>query len=92
MKDFHDLILMGRAPGLLDKEQLGAAIAETFEHRGTPLTTMNTYWPAHGSTMGTWWNDNNMPQHFKQAVLEINNFLGTIDLPYPGSIDGTSLI
>ena len=92
MKDFHDLILMGREPGLLDKKQLGTSIAETFEHRGTPLslpiqfedtqyTTMNTYWSAHGSTMGAWWNDNNMPKHFKQAVLEINHFLGTVNLP-----------
>lgn len=92
MKDFHDLILMGRAPGLLDKKQLGTSIAETFEHRGTPLslpiqfedtqyTTMNTYWSAHGATMGTWWSANSMPQHFKQAVLEINHFLGTIDVP-----------
>ncbi len=92
MKDFHDLILMGRAPGLLDKVQLGTSIVETFEHRGTPLslpiqfedtqyTTMNTYWSAHGATMGAWWSANNMPQHFKQAVLEINHFLGTIDVP-----------
>ena len=72
IKDFHDLILMGRAPGLLDKEQLGTSIADTFEHRGTPLrlpiqfedmqyTTMNTYWSAHGATMGAWWSANNMP-------------------------------
>ncbi len=92
MKDFHDLILMGRAPGLLDKKQLGTSIAETFEHRGTSLslpiqfedaqyTTMNTYWSAHAATMGEWWSANNMPKHFKQAVLEINSFLGTIDLP-----------
>lgn len=91
MKDFHDLILMGRAPGLLDKEKLGASIVETFEHRGTQLslpiqfedtqyTTMNTYWSAHGATMGAWWSTNNMPQHFKQAVLEINHFLETIDV------------
>jgi len=92
MKDFHDLILMGREPGLLDKEQLGESIADTFQHRGTPLdlpikfddaqfTTMNTYWSAHGSTMGAWWVEHKMPEHFKQAVLEINHFLGTVDVP-----------
>jgi predicted nucleotidyltransferase component of viral defense system len=91
MKDFHDLILMGRAQGLLDKEMLQSSIVETFQHRGTALTlpiqfedtqytSMNTYWAAHGATMGTWWTANNMPQHFKQAVLEINHFLGTINL------------
>lgn len=89
MKDYHDLILMGREEGLLDKEQLGKSIAETFEHRGTPLdlpikfedaqfTTMNGYWSAHGSTMGAWWTEHNMPEHFKQAVLEINRFLGDV--------------
>lgn len=92
MKDFHDLILMGREPGLLDKEQLGESIADTFQHRGTPLdlpikfddaqfTTMNTYWAAHGSTMGAWWVEHKMPEHFKQAILEINHFLGTVDVP-----------
>jgi predicted nucleotidyltransferase component of viral defense system len=92
MKDFHDLILMGREPGLLDKELLGESIVDTFQHRGTALdlpikfddaqfTTMNNYWSAHGSTMGAWWVEHKMPEHFKQAVLEINHFLGTVDMP-----------
>jgi predicted nucleotidyltransferase component of viral defense system len=89
MKDYHDLILMGRSAGLLDKTELQASIEQTFKHRGTPMTlpikfeeaqytTMNTYWTAHGATMGAWWNENNMPKHFKQAVLEINQFLGDV--------------
>lgn len=92
MKDYHDLILMGREPGLLDKEHLGESIAETFEHRGTPLvlpiqfedaqyTSMNNYWSAHGATMGAWWVEHDMPEHFKQAVLEINRFLGDVKVP-----------
>ena len=92
VKDFHDLVMLSRKPELISKEELGENIKNTFEHRGTPqnfplhfndneYSTLNGYWTSHGSTMGAWWAENDMPEHIKQAVLEINHFLGTINIP-----------
>lgn len=92
VKDFHDLVLLSRQPDLLSKQELAENIKTTFEHRGTPqnfplqfsedeYSRLNGYWVAHGATMGKWWTDNKMPEHIKQAVLEINHFLGTVNVP-----------
>lgn len=86
VKDFHDLVMLGRQPDLISKQELAENIKSTFEHRGTPqniplqfsedeYSTLNGYWTAHGATMGAWWSDNDMPEHIKQAVLEINSFI-----------------
>lgn len=86
VKDFHDLVMLSRQPDLISKQELAENIKTTFEHRGTPqnfplqfsddeYSRLNGYWTAHGATMGAWWTENDMPEHIKQAVLEINHFL-----------------
>ena len=89
VKDFHDLVMLSRKPELISNEELAENIRTTFEHRGTPqkfplqfsddeYSSLNGYWTSHGSTMGAWWAENDMPEHIKQAVLEINSFLSPI--------------
>ena len=91
VKDFHDLVMLSRKPELISSEELVENIKNTFEHRGTPqnfpiqfsddeYSSLNSYWTSHASTMGAWWTENDMPDHIKKAVLEINHFLGTINI------------
>lgn len=96
MKDFHDLVLLSRADKLVDKDELKNSILQTFDHRGTNLNLpiqfrpvelpqLNTFWTAHGSTMGTAaMLDLNIPKNFNDAVSEINVFLNTLGLPDKG--------
>lgn len=89
IKDFHDLVMLSRNPGLMSQEVLAESIDTTFENRGTPqqlplsfedaeYSTLNGFWTAHGATMGAWWKENDMPEHIKQAVLEINSFVSKL--------------
>ena len=89
VKDFHDLVMLSRKPELINNDDLAENIKTTFEHRGTPQNlplqfnddeylSLNGYWTSHSATMGVWWVENDMPEHIKQAVLEINSFLNPI--------------
>lgn len=91
MKDFHDLIMMSREPNLLDKEALKSAIKKTFEHRQTrwkfPIQfsdegyqTLQKYWIQHLKNVGDIAKKKQLPEHIKQAVLEINSYLNKMEL------------
>jgi predicted nucleotidyltransferase component of viral defense system len=86
MKDFHDLILMGREKDLLDIEKLKSDIQITFKHRGTDLSLplqfidadfglLDTQWSRHLRGLGPLAERFKMPTNIRDVVLEINNYL-----------------
>ena len=86
MKDFHDLILMGREKDLLDVEKLKSDIQITFKHRGTDLSLplqfidadfalLDTQWSRHLRGLGPMAQRFKMPTNIRDVVLEINNYL-----------------
>ncbi len=64
MKDFHDLLLMGRQNGLMELDRLGECVRSTFAHRGTELqlpidfiapgwVSLQSHWDRHiGTVLG----------------------------------------
>lgn len=86
MKDFHDLILMGREKDFLDTDKLKADIATTFNHRGTPLSLplqfvdadyalLDAQWSRHLRGLGPLAQKFKLPTNIRDVVLEINNYL-----------------
>lgn len=86
MKDFHDLILMGREKDFLDTEKLKADITTTFNHRGTALSLplqfvdadyalLDAQWSRHLRGLGPLAQKFKLPTNIRDVVLEINNYL-----------------
>ena len=86
MKDYHDLVLMSRQAGFLDGTKLIEDIKATFANRKTTValpinfsdedfTSLETHWSRHLRGLGDLAAELKLPQHIKQAVLEINDFL-----------------
>ena len=91
MKDFHDLVIMSREPNLMNKESLKTAIKKTFEHRQTrwkfPILfsdeayqTLQRYWTKHLKNIGDLAKKKQLPEHIKQAILEINSYLNKMEV------------
>ncbi|KTD25065.1 nucleotidyl transferase AbiEii/AbiGii toxin family protein [Legionella maceachernii] len=87
MKDYHDLLLLCRADGLLDKARLKDNIDRTFQNRGTvfsipvqfqsdELERMQLLWAAHLRVLG---NDRVMllglPDNIKTVIDLLNQWL-----------------
>lgn len=86
MKDFHDLILMGREKDFLDTEKLKGDIRTTFNHRGTQLSLplqfvdadyalLDAQWSRHLRGLGPLAQKFKLPTNIRDVVLEINNYL-----------------
>ena len=87
MKDYHDLLLIVREPGLLDPTQLKSAISATFAHRGTMLTlpvlfddagneSLNRHWRNHLKSLGVFREKLKLPETIEEVLTEINGWLG----------------
>ena len=83
MKDYHDLILMGRKAGLLRPNALKNAIDTTFKHRGTekqfPIRFQNDdyarlegHWNHHLRGLGGLAKDLKLPENFRRVISELN--------------------
>jgi len=86
MKDFHDLILIGREAGFLDTQKLKADIQITFNHRGTAVSLpvqfsdpdyqqLEAQWTRHLRGLGPLAERFKLPTSMRDVVLEINNYL-----------------
>lgn len=86
MKDYHDLVLLTRAEGLLDHSKLSAAITDTFQNRGTDLKLPITFdetglaelqklWTNHLRGLGSQKQKLNLPDTIQGALNEINTWL-----------------
>ncbi len=86
MKDYHDLVLMGREAGFIDVVRLSSDIEATFKQRGTvrklPIDfadadyeRLEAHWQRHLHGLGDLAQELKFPTHIKQVVLEVNDFL-----------------
>lgn len=90
MKDYHDLLLLCREDGLLDKERLKENIAQTFQNRGTAfsisvqfqsdeLERMQLLWAGHLRALGTPRTQLlGMPEKIETDINQLNQWLLTI--------------
>ncbi len=86
MKDFHDLILISREKGLLDRIKLKSDLNKTFANRKTELKipfkfsdddylTLQNLWRSHLKGLGNMASELELQVHIKDIVEEINNYL-----------------
>lgn len=85
MKDYHDLFLMQRQPGILDGEKLRESVRGTFQNRSTQLRSIffddeslkrvQEYWKAHCEGLGMIADELNLPKNILHVIDEINRFL-----------------
>ena len=90
MKDYHDLLLLCREDGLLDKTRLKDNIAKTFQNRGTGFTIpvrfqsdelerMQLLWAGHLRALGTPRTQIlGLPEEIDTVINELNKWLLTI--------------
>lgn len=83
MKDYHDIILMIREPGLLNISKLQDALHTTFTQRGTGmmlpvifvslgLERLQGYWASHIRGLGSIQKQLNLPEKINDLLDEIN--------------------
>lgn len=86
MKDYHDVILIIREAGLLDKGKVKAAAAATFKHRGTVLPesiafdvegvkTLQRLWTSHLNGLGAYKKKLALPGEMSEVLAEINAWM-----------------
>jgi predicted nucleotidyltransferase component of viral defense system len=86
MKDYHDLVLIGRQDGLIDTIRMASDIKVTFKNRCTayelPINfndadyeRLHIHWLRHLRGLGDLAQELKLPTHIKQVVLEVNDFL-----------------
>lgn len=85
MKDYHDLLLLTRNPTLIQHVNLEAAIASTFQNRGTIFELINfdedglkplqKLWTAHLQDLGNKSKDLELPKNIQETIQEINSYL-----------------
>lgn len=90
MKDYHDLLLLSRNPGLIDFDRLQAAIMSTFHHRGTAfelidfsesdLKPLDRLWVAHLKNLSDTAQALNLPGNIQNVIIEINKTLKKLAL------------
>lgn len=90
MKDYHDLLLLCREDGLLDKDRLKDNIVQTFQNRGTvfsipvqfqsdELARMQLLWAGHLRALGTSRTQLlGMPEKIDTVINQLNQWLLTI--------------
>jgi predicted nucleotidyltransferase component of viral defense system len=92
MKDYHDVILMSREPGLLDIQKLKTSITSTFGNRGTTLVlpiqfgaagiaSMQTLWGRHLNGLGEFKKKLNLPEQMTDVLHEVNTWLSANGVP-----------
>jgi len=88
MKDYHDLILLIRSEGLIDKDKLKKAVRTTFSHRGTTfkliqfentaLKDIQRLWTAHLRNIGIFAQALNLPTDISLVIDEVNRYVHTL--------------
>ncbi len=88
MKDYHDLILLIRSEGTLDKNKLKEAMSNTFSHRGTTLRSIQfdesalkviqRLWIAHLRNIGDYAEELNLPKEISLVIGEVNKYVAAI--------------
>lgn len=92
MKDYHDVTLMIREPGLIDVQKLKATIAATFSNRGTALriplefdaagmATLQRLWGRHLNGLGEFKKKLRLPEEMADLLLEVNAWLTSKGFP-----------
>ena len=94
MKDYHDLILLIRSEGLVDRDKLKEALTITFSHRGTTLMpiqfedtaliAIQRLWAAHLRNIGNYAQELNLPNDISSVIDEVNKYIATI---HPFALD-----
>ncbi len=88
MKDYHDLLIMGRS-GALKLTELKFSITETFKTRETPLTDEISFGPIEMRKLQSLWSSHlrgyddlatelNLPKHIEDTIVEINQLLKSL--------------
>lgn len=86
MKDYHDITLMMRQPGLLDLQKLRSTLQTTFRHRETALNfsivfdvegmkSLKILWANHLRGLGAFRQKLELPETFESVLYEINTWL-----------------
>jgi hypothetical protein len=90
MKDYHDLLLLCREDGLLDKTRLKDNIVQTFQNRGTvfsipvqfesdELGRMQRLWAGHLRALGTPRTQMlGLPEEIDTVIKDLNQWLLSI--------------
>ncbi len=88
MKDYHDLLLLVRSKGLTEPKKLTAALSQTFENRGTPLSaiqfdaaglkSLQQLWTAHLHGLGDIAKELALPKDIEAVIEEINDGLESL--------------
>ena len=88
MKDYHDVFLMSREPGLLEAIKLKNAIMTTFTNRksklifpikfdDSELKNLQKLWANHLRNIGRYKNELNMPDKINDLIDEINEWISS---------------
>lgn len=94
MKDYHDVILMTREPGLLNPTILRGTLHSTFTQRGTGmmlpiifvslgLERLQGFWSIHIRGLGAIQKQLNLPEKINDLLDEINVWLQKLFLNQP---------
>ena len=89
MKDYHDLLLMIREKGLLNKGLLSSSIKATFENRGTKINipiffdtdgvkSLQKIWEFHIKGLGKEKEKHRIPQSIESVIDEINQYITSV--------------
>lgn len=87
MKDYHDLILLIQAEGMLNLNNLKKALSDTFIHRSTAfrpiefdpvgIRVLQKLWTAHLRGLGE--HDLPLPQEMSTVIQQINQYLTLLE-------------
>jgi hypothetical protein len=86
MKDFHDVLLMTREPGLLDDPKIKKAVHATFKNRGTEfrhpidfgsegIKLLQKQWDLHLKSLRDMKDKLRLPSHVSEVITEMNQWL-----------------
>lgn len=88
MKDYHDLILLTRNEGMVDRDKLKMAVTNTFSNRGTilksiqfddaELKALQRLWAAHLRDIADYAKELNLPKEIYLVINELNRYIAAI--------------
>lgn len=98
MKDYHDIVLMIKEPGLLKPEHLSEKLKATFEHRNTKfvlpiefdlgdLSKLQNLWSNHLRGLGDVRQRLDLPDEISDVLVEINSWLMNTQYRYQETVD-----
>jgi len=96
MKDYHDIVLMIKEPGLLTLEVLSEKLQTTFKHRDTKLdipikfdadevSLLQNLWSNHLRGLGDMRKRLDLPDEMREVLADINSWL--TNMPHQKTIN-----